>query len=332
MTNFGDRRRLTVGGLPVGRMLPDPDEHEAPARRPAPASSSSSPTDRSTRPAASGWPGAPASAWPASAASPRTARERSSSAARPGCAPNATSSPTDVPIVGTGARPVLRGGRRGDRGGRAQQPARGDHGGRARRQHLARAAVRRRCARLLEHGRGGDGGGAWLTGAASSYWIPMADGTRLAATVYLPGRIRPGAGDPRGAAVPQGRPDRRLPAGVRAAARRVRVRRRAGRRPRDRARRRASPPTNTRPQEQQDLGEVIAWIAAQPWCTGSVGMYGTSYSGFNSLHLAADPTAGAQGGHRDLRQRRPLHRRRPLHGRPASRRSTSSTTRCTWSR
>jgi predicted acyl esterase len=41
------------------------------------------------------------------------------------------------------------------------------------------------------------------------------------------------------------------------------------------------------PQEQQDLNEVIAWIADQAWCTGAVGMYGTSYSGFNSLHLAA---------------------------------------------
>jgi hypothetical protein len=40
-------------------------------------------------------------------------------------------------------------------------------------------------------------------------------------------------------------------------------------------------------QEQADISEVIAWVAAQPWCTGAVGMYGTSYSGFNSLHLAA---------------------------------------------
>ena len=40
-------------------------------------------------------------------------------------------------------------------------------------------------------------------------------------------------------------------------------------------------------QEQRDLNEVIAWIAGQPWCTGAVGMLGTSYSGFNSLHLAA---------------------------------------------
>lgn len=48
-------------------------------------------------------------------------------------------------------------------------------------------------------------------------------------------------------------------------------------------------------QEQQDLREVIAWLAAQPWCSGAVGMFGTSYSGFNSLHLAATqpPALGA---------------------------------------
>jgi D-aminopeptidase len=32
MTNFGDRRRLTVGGLPVGRLLPDPDGESGPDR------------------------------------------------------------------------------------------------------------------------------------------------------------------------------------------------------------------------------------------------------------------------------------------------------------
>jgi predicted acyl esterase len=41
-------------------------------------------------------------------------------------------------------------------------------------------------------------------------------------------------------------------------------------------------------QEQEDLLEVIAWLAEQDWCTGRVGMYGTSYSGFNSLQLAAE--------------------------------------------
>ncbi len=41
------------------------------------------------------------------------------------------------------------------------------------------------------------------------------------------------------------------------------------------------------PQEQEDLLDVIAWIAAQPWCTGAVGMTGISWGGFNSLQLAA---------------------------------------------
>ncbi len=40
------------------------------------------------------------------------------------------------------------------------------------------------------------------------------------------------------------------------------------------------------PQEGDDLCEVIAWLAQQPWCTGAVGMFGTSYSGFNSLQTA----------------------------------------------
>ncbi|MBI1376275.1 MAG: CocE/NonD family hydrolase [Frankiales bacterium] len=41
-------------------------------------------------------------------------------------------------------------------------------------------------------------------------------------------------------------------------------------------------------QEQRDLAEVLAWLAAQPWCDGSIGMYGTSYSGFNSLQMACE--------------------------------------------
>jgi putative CocE/NonD family hydrolase len=40
-------------------------------------------------------------------------------------------------------------------------------------------------------------------------------------------------------------------------------------------------------QEQDDAIEVIAWIAKQPWCTGSVGMMGKSWGAFNSLHVAA---------------------------------------------
>ena len=40
-------------------------------------------------------------------------------------------------------------------------------------------------------------------------------------------------------------------------------------------------------QEQDDAMEVIAWLAAQPWCTGAVGMMGISWGGFNALQVAA---------------------------------------------
>jgi predicted acyl esterase len=40
--------------------------------------------------------------------------------------------------------------------------------------------------------------------------------------------------------------------------------------------------------ERADLFAVIDWLATREWSTGSVGMYGTSYSGFNSLQIAMD--------------------------------------------
>jgi uncharacterized protein len=40
-------------------------------------------------------------------------------------------------------------------------------------------------------------------------------------------------------------------------------------------------------QEQDDGVEIIKWIATQPWCSGAVGMEGISWSGFNSLQVAA---------------------------------------------
>jgi uncharacterized protein len=40
-------------------------------------------------------------------------------------------------------------------------------------------------------------------------------------------------------------------------------------------------------QEQDDGLEVIAWLAAQPWCSGVVGMMGISWGGFNALQIAA---------------------------------------------
>ncbi len=41
------------------------------------------------------------------------------------------------------------------------------------------------------------------------------------------------------------------------------------------------------PQEQQDGVAAIAWIAQQKWCSGSVGMVGISWGGFNGLQIAA---------------------------------------------
>ncbi|WP_052864811.1 CocE/NonD family hydrolase [Streptomyces niger] len=39
--------------------------------------------------------------------------------------------------------------------------------------------------------------------------------------------------------------------------------------------------------ELADGVAVIEWLAAQPWCSGKVGMFGISWGGFNSLQLAA---------------------------------------------
>ena len=48
-------------------------------------------------------------------------------------------------------------------------------------------------------------------------------------------------------------------------------------------------------QEQSDICEAIAWLAAQDWSTGRVGMFGTSWGGFNSIQVAMErpPALGA---------------------------------------
>src|SRR6059036_2700346 len=40
-------------------------------------------------------------------------------------------------------------------------------------------------------------------------------------------------------------------------------------------------------QEQDDCLEVFQWLARQPWCTGACGMIGISWGGFNGLQVAA---------------------------------------------
>jgi len=40
-------------------------------------------------------------------------------------------------------------------------------------------------------------------------------------------------------------------------------------------------------QEHDDALEVLTWLAAQPWCKGKVGIIGKSWGGFNGLQIAA---------------------------------------------
>jgi len=40
-------------------------------------------------------------------------------------------------------------------------------------------------------------------------------------------------------------------------------------------------------QEQEDVCAALEWVASQPWCTGSLGMIGLSWGGFAALQAAA---------------------------------------------
>src|SRR5690554_8172260 len=48
-------------------------------------------------------------------------------------------------------------------------------------------------------------------------------------------------------------------------------------------------------QEHDGCIEAIRWAAAQPWCSGKIGMWGISWGGFNALQVAArrSPALGA---------------------------------------
>lgn len=45
-------------------------------------------------------------------------------------------------------------------------------------------------------------------------------------------------------------------------------------------------------QELSDGEQVLSWLAEQPWCTGTTGMMGISWGGFNALQIAARRPAG----------------------------------------
>jgi len=119
-------------------------------------------------------------------------------------------------------------------------------------------------------------------------WIPLSDGTRLAAKIWLPERaetepvpaileyIPYRKGD--GTAI---RDELVYPylAGHGYAGVRVDIR--------GHGESEGVPEDEYTPREQADGVEVIAWIAEQEWCTGAVGMQGISWGGFNSLQVAA---------------------------------------------
>jgi len=123
--------------------------------------------------------------------------------------------------------------------------------------------------------------------AVREVWIPMPDGIRLAATLHSPVAKRPGETFP---AILEYLPYRKDESPSRArvhdyfarhgfASALVDIRgtgRSEGRVP-DREYSRI---------EQEDAERVIAWLGHQSWSNGSVGMFGISWGGFNSVQMA----------------------------------------------
>jgi hypothetical protein len=120
-------------------------------------------------------------------------------------------------------------------------------------------------------------------------WIPMKDGVRLAATLYMPD----------GAKV-----DEKFPALLEYLPYRKDDGTAAGNYPKHAyfARRGyvsvrvdirgfgasegVPPEREYSEQEQVDGEQVIAWLARQPWCNGNVGMFGISWGGFTAMQMA----------------------------------------------
>ena len=120
-------------------------------------------------------------------------------------------------------------------------------------------------------------------------WIPMSDGVRLAATLYMPDGTKPSEKFP---ALLEYLPYRKDDA---TAARDYPIHSYFARRGYVSVRvdvrgfgASEGTPTDREysEQEQRDGEQVIAWLASQPWSTGKVGMFGISWGGFNSLQMA----------------------------------------------
>jgi hypothetical protein len=119
--------------------------------------------------------------------------------------------------------------------------------------------------------------------------IPMPDGVHLSATLYMPGDAKPGEKFPALLEYLPYRKDdataaRDYPIHAWFAARgyvsvRVDIRGFGSS---------EGTPTDREYSEQEQLDgeQVIAWLAAQPWSSGKVGMFGISWGGFNSIQMA----------------------------------------------
>jgi uncharacterized protein len=120
-------------------------------------------------------------------------------------------------------------------------------------------------------------------------WIPMKDGVRLAATLYMPDGAKPGEKFPALLEYLPYRKDDGTAAGdypkhtyfARRGYVSVRVDIRGFG-----ASEGVPPEREYSEQEQLDGEQVIAWLARQPWSNGSVGMFGISWGGFTALQMA----------------------------------------------
>jgi uncharacterized protein len=120
-------------------------------------------------------------------------------------------------------------------------------------------------------------------------WIPMKDGVRLAATLYMPEGAKPRERFPALLDYLPYRKDDAMAAGDYPKhayfARRGYVSARVDIRGFGSSEGR--PPEREYSQQEQTDGEqVIAWLAAQPWSNGNVGMFGISWGGFNAIQMA----------------------------------------------
>ncbi len=127
-----------------------------------------------------------------------------------------------------------------------------------------------------------------MTEVIETVWIPMPDGTQLAARLWLPSDARRNPAPAILEYIPYRRRDRtRLrdesmhPRFAEAGYAAIRVDMRGS------GDSEGVMLDEYAEIETQDGVDVIAWIAAQPWCDGNVGMFGKSWGAYNSFQVAA---------------------------------------------